>query len=175
MNQAQVFGVILQRNQGCIEASIDSLTHSESLLQLPGQSNCMNWILGHINVYRDGILACIDGDDSMSPSEIEIYEYGSDPIVGDSKSVRFERLVELQGKSFSAVLSWLENLPDGVENQEQQERGKTKGYCGYFPTMTEHLAQMLGHESIHVGELNALRELALVHRGKGWHDESKLV
>ena len=37
-----------------------------------------------------------------------------------------------------------------------------KGYAGYWNTVIEHLAQMTGHESVHVGELSALRELALV-------------
>jgi hypothetical protein len=48
-----------------------------------------------------------------------------------------------------------------------QNNSIKKGYCGYFDTVSEHFAQMLGHEAIHVGELNALRELALVQRQEG--------
>lgn len=58
MNQAAVFEVSLERNQGLIVKATESLTHAESVLQLPFASNCMNWVLGHMAVYRDTLLGC---------------------------------------------------------------------------------------------------------------------
>ena len=59
MNQAEIFSYILQRNQDLIAKATDGLSQTESVLQLPGESNCMNWVLGHIALYRDEMLAGI--------------------------------------------------------------------------------------------------------------------
>mgnify|MGYP003311315476 CR=1 FL=1 len=58
MNSALILQTMIRRNQNFIEKSVSGLTQSDSLLQLPGESNCMNWVLGHIAVYRDSMLAC---------------------------------------------------------------------------------------------------------------------
>ena len=48
MNRTEVFAIIFKRNQGAILHAVDGLSHAEGLLQLPGDSNCMNWVAGHI-------------------------------------------------------------------------------------------------------------------------------
>lgn len=40
------------RNTAIIKMQIEGLTHEESLLQPPFRANCLNWVLGHINVSR---------------------------------------------------------------------------------------------------------------------------
>ena len=162
MNKAEVFAMILQRNQDGIGRAIEGLTHTESLLQLPGESNCMNWLLGHIAAYRDGMLADIRLPEYMTQAEAKMYEAGSKPITVDSTSVDFERLVDLQTKTYEAIIGWLENNPEGLEKDTPQDIPIRKGYSGVCKTVTEHFAQNIGHESVHVGELSALRELALV-------------
>ena len=44
-----------------IKQKTEGLTHADSMLQLPIPANCMNWILGHIMVYREQYLGVIDG------------------------------------------------------------------------------------------------------------------
>ena len=96
MNRTEVFAIIFKRNQGAIMHAVDGLSHAEGLLQLPGDSNCMNWVLGHIATYRDGMLADIGVEEYMSEEETSLYGSGSSPITPDSPSVDFDRLVELQ-------------------------------------------------------------------------------
>ena len=48
MNKADIFAVILNRNQDSIGAAIAGILHKERILQLTGESNCMNWVAGHI-------------------------------------------------------------------------------------------------------------------------------
>ena len=45
MKRVEVFAIIFSRNQDAIMNAVEGLTHSEGLLQLPGESNCMNWVL----------------------------------------------------------------------------------------------------------------------------------
>ena len=164
MNQAELFAIILRRNQKSLATAVDGVTHAESVLQLPGNSNCMNWIVGHICIYRDGMLVCARQPEQMNTAEVDRYVFGTDPITADSESVDFERLVDLQAQTFNSLIAWLESNEQDLELQPPQDVSIRKGYCGYFDTFTEHFAQMLCHESIHIGELNPLRELVLIDR-----------
>ena len=162
MNKADVVAVILRRNQNAIEGAVEGLSHAESLLQLPGESNCMNWVLGHIATFRDGMLADIRQPEYMTKAEAKLYDAGSKPITVEGKSINFERLVGLQTQTYDAISRWLESNPAGFERESRQDGPIRKGYLGYWETVIEHFAQNMGHESIHAGELSALRELALV-------------
>ena len=166
MNKAEVFAVIMRRNQDAIVRAIEGLSHAESLLQLPGESNCMNWVIGHIDTFRDGMLADIRQPEYMTEAEVNLYDAGSKPITLESKAVAFERLVELQAQTYEAICGWLAGNPEGLENESRKDKSVGKGYLGYWTTVSEHFAQNIGHESIHVGELSALRELALVSLGE---------
>jgi hypothetical protein len=47
---------LYQRTQWIIDRQTEGLTHADNLLQLPFRANCMNWVLGHLTVYRDKVL-----------------------------------------------------------------------------------------------------------------------
>ena len=162
MNRTEVFAIIFKRNQGAIMHAVDGLSHAEGLLQLPGDSNCMNWVLGHIATYRDGMLADIGVEEYMSEEETSLYGSGSSPITPDSPSVDFDRLVELQKLTFDGLYGWLTSNPTDLEKETRSDMPFKKGYAGYWESVIEHLAQMTGHESVHVGELSALHELSKV-------------
>ena len=67
----------LGTNNRVIKQKTEGLTHADSMLQLPFPANCMNWILGHILVYREQYLGVIDG--VSSPAEGEFALYGPAP------------------------------------------------------------------------------------------------
>ena len=163
MDISQIFRLMLARNQSGIEASYVDLEHGESILQLPGHSNCMNWVLGHIAVYRDALLGAIDKQTYMHNKEIGIYGYGSDPIIEGSACADLTRLIEALNRGYSVLHEWLGEYPDYLDNVTPDGLIVRKG-----ETVGQHFAHLWGHESIHVGELSALRELALVKLGKGW-------
>jgi len=159
MNQSQILATILRRNQNSLASAVNDITHTESLLQLPGKSNCTNWILGHIVVYRDGMLAGIRQPTFFPASQTKLYAARSQPITPDSDSVNFDRLLKLQSESFNSLIAWLESNPKGLRKKTPQDIKPRKG-----ATVVEHFTQLLGHESIHIGELNPLRELILIDR-----------
>ena len=163
MNQAEIFSYILQRNQDLIAKATDGLSQTESVLQLPGESNCMNWVLGHVAVYRDVMLSGISQANHMTTTEVELYNYNSKPITTGSKSSSLEQLLATLQKTYAALSEWLEKNPEGVNKETPPDIQIRKG-----ETVTEHFAFLCWHESNHVGELHALRELALVSLGKGW-------
>tara|TARA_B100000029_G_scaffold196730_2_gene194784 strand:- start:20361 stop:20855 length:495 start_codon:yes stop_codon:yes gene_type:complete len=163
MELSQIFSLIFARNQSGIEASYDGFEHADSVLQLPGRSNCMNWVLGHIAVYRDAMLAAIGQNTYMSSGDSIMYGYGSQPIYEDSSCLDVGRLIKVLDGGYGVLNEWLEHNHLDFTMITPGELYVRKG-----DTIGEHLAHLLAHEAIHVGELNALRELALVRLGKGW-------
>jgi len=163
MNQAEIFSYILQRNQDLIAKATDGLSQTESVLQLPGESNCMNWVLGHIALYRDEMLASIRQKEQMSAAEVKLYSVNSKPITIASKSSSLERLLKLLVQEFEALSKWLESNPEGLQQKTPHDIARRRG-----ATVVEQFTILCWHETHHVGELNALRELALVSLGKGW-------
>ena len=157
MRQADVFTLLFRRNQDAILRATDGLIHSDSLLQLPGNSNCLNWVLGHVAVYRDAMLAGICQPGLVGASERKLYNYGSKRIVAGSEAVRLERLLEVLDDGFEALSGWLESNPTRLEDSTPLDLEIRRG-----ATVTEHFAVLCWHESNHIGELHALRELALL-------------
>jgi hypothetical protein len=165
MDQNGIFITILSRNQKSLLNAIDELTHAEMLLQLPGKGNCINWILGHIASYRDGMLVDSGHKQYMESDEISRYAGGSARIRPGDKCVNSTRLSELIVLTYGDLISWLSTESDGLHHKPVGDIKDNIGYSGVCNTLTEHFAQNIGHESIHVGELNPLRELAIELRG----------
>jgi hypothetical protein len=99
----------------------------------------------------------------LKASEMKMYSANSAPIGPNTKSAGLERLLKVLAKTYDSLNNWLERNPDGLQAETPQNVQPRKG-----DTLSEHFAELLWHESNHVGELHALRELALVCLGKGW-------
>ena len=154
---------MLERNQSAIEAGYDGIEQSDSVLQLPGDSNCMNWILGHIAIYRDVMLMSIGKKPYVGKREMAMYGYGSDPIDKDSACVDIRLLTEVLDGGHAILSEWLSSAEADFNIETPDELYVRKG-----DTIGEHLAHLMTQEAIHAGELGRLRELALVKMGKGW-------
>src|SRR6266568_4507193 len=50
------------RNISIVLQQTNDLTNEESFLHLPGGSNCLNWVLGHIAANRDTVLKVLGED-----------------------------------------------------------------------------------------------------------------
>ncbi len=83
-----------------IKMRIENLTHADSMKQLPFPSNCMNWNIGHIMVYRDEYLGAIDGVSKPDAGEFAIYGGGSEPLTDSTKAIPLDVLIDqLDAKS----------------------------------------------------------------------------
>ena len=156
MNNAVILHTMIRRNQNFIERSVSGLTQSDSLLQLPGESNCMNWVLGHIAVYRDSMLACNNQETLLTAEQRKPYSYGSQRITADSTCVELSVLLEKLNESYQIVSEWLLGDPG---NMLEAPLEYIDLHPDYGPTIVENLGFLCWHEGNHVGELHALREL----------------
>lgn len=159
MNNAVVLHSIIRRNQKFIEKTVAGLAHNKSLLQLPGESNCMNWVLGHIAVYRDSMLACNNIAPLLTEEQRMPYCYGSQPITPNTSSfcVELSVLLNRLNDSYHAVSEWLSSDPNNMLDAPPKYIDL---HPDYGPTIVENLGFLCWHEANHVGELHALGELA---------------
>lgn len=154
MSAADILG-LFRTNYHVITKQLEDLTHEDSLLQLPFRGNCMNWVLGHILVYREGLLKermGITGE--WTEDEVARYQYDSEPIVSadDPAILHLDRLladIERTQKQLEDGLAELSEAQLAVIVNEESQR--TAQYSLLFSAW---------HEGYHVGQLEYLRQLA---------------
>lgn len=150
----------LGTNNRVIKQKTEGLTHADSMLQLPFPANCMNWILGHILVYREQYLGVIDGVSRPDEGEFALYGFGSEPMTDPDKAIPLETLLARLDEASERVVAALEKMPASrLEEMLDEERGVSVAQRLHF--------YLVFHEAFHVGQLEPLRELALANGGGG--------
>jgi hypothetical protein len=143
---------LFERTHWVIVKQTEGLTHADSLMQLPFRSNCLNWVLGHIMVYRDKVLELLGEASILSESEARLYKRESTPITDSDSSVRLEKLLKGLEQSQERLLAGLKIVtPDTMD--ERVDEGKEQ-------TVRERIEFLQWHETYHVGQLEILRQLA---------------
>jgi uncharacterized damage-inducible protein DinB len=141
-----------RRNTWVIRQQAKGLTHEQSLLQLPFRSNCFNWVLGHIVINRENILASLGEAPFFTDGEQERYQRGSDPIDDVETAVSLSHLLDGLKETQTRILTGLENASEEFLNTIYDTE--------YGQTLADHIAFLHWHESYHTGQLELLRQLA---------------
>jgi uncharacterized damage-inducible protein DinB len=143
---------VYARNHQIIHRQAEGLTHEESVLQLPFRGNCMNWVVGHIIVYRSYVLRMVGEEDALSEDEMAKYERGTEPLTECELAVSLEALLEALDDAQARLAAALAEVPaDNLAAPVDEESGQTVG---------ERIAFFQWHETYHVGQLEILRQLA---------------
>ena len=130
------------------------LSHEDSMKQLPVPANCMNWVLGHILIYRIRNLGVIDGVTQPDPAEWTLYGAGSEPLTDSAIAIPLETILTRIADASAVLISALESMP--------QERLGEIFDAESGTTIDERLNYYLVfHEAYHLGQLEVLQELAL--------------
>jgi uncharacterized damage-inducible protein DinB len=140
------------RTHGIVIQQTDGLTHEESLLQLPFRANCLNWVLGHIIVYRDSALELLGERSLLTAAEAEIYEQGADPIADGTQAMKLERLLSVLDQQQERLVTALKDIDSGPLAEIVDEKTQR--------TVGDRVEFLQWHETYHVGQLEILRQLA---------------
>ena len=133
-----------------IHRFVDNVTHEESVLQLPFEHNCMNWILGHIVTNRSHVLETIAAPHAWQEEVRALYHTETPPIKPESKSVWFENLIRYLDESVELLKFALENVSEEwLEETHSNYRGEKTRYA--------HVTGFHWHETFHVGQLEILK------------------
>lgn len=150
----QQLGSAFDRNARVVHIQTEGLTHTDSLIQTPYNINCLNWVVGHIVMYRDQILELLGKQQLLSAVEKSLYARESEPIRGEGKDVlRLERLLELLDQGQEQITEGLKELtPNDLENEIQVGQRRTR--------LSERLFFLYFHDTYHVGQTDLLRQVA---------------
>jgi hypothetical protein len=143
---------LYQRTQWIIDHQTEGLTHADSLLQLPFRANCMNWVLGHLLVYRDKALELLGKAPILSANETQRYRRESEPLTDGESALPLDTLLTaLRQSSERLVVALGDVAPDRLAAVADEENRRTVG---------ERIEFMQWHETYHAGQLEILRQLA---------------
>ncbi|NIM93874.1 MAG: hypothetical protein GTO18_09215 [Anaerolineales bacterium] len=131
----------------------ESLSHEQSLLQLPFRGNCMNWVLGHTLVDRNSAVKILGGESFLADDEIAIYVSCSEPVTHDSGSITLEQLLEHLDRSLDWIEETLSDLTSDDLDKEVESGGRKD-------TVDHLIAGLHWHETYRTGQLEILRQLA---------------
>lgn len=133
-----------------IHRFVDDISHEESILQLPFEHNCMNWLLGHIVTNRSHVLETVQVPHAWELEVRTLYHTEMPPIRPESESIRFESLIQHLDESVALLEFALEGM------SEEQLEEKYTNYRGE-KTRYAHLTSFHWHETFHVGQLEILK------------------
>jgi hypothetical protein len=129
---------------------IDGISHAESVLQLPFEHNCMNWILGHIVTNRSHVLETVGAAHDWQGEVRALYHQDTQPVTPESESVQFETLVNYLDESVDLLKAALEDVSEEwLEENHSNYRGEKTRYA--------HVTSFHWHESFHLGQLEILK------------------
>ena len=159
MHSPTLYTKILGTTNHVIKEKTEGLTHADSMLQLPFPGNCMNWILGHMLVYRMQCLGVIDGESKPDEGELALYGFGSEPMTDSNKAIPLETLLARLDDATEQINAALDKMPESrleVILDEEQDVSVEQRLHFY----------LVFHEAYHAGQLEPLYELALANGGQ---------
>lgn len=143
-----------RRNSSYLDQRIAHLTHEQSLTQIGGAANCVNWLVGHMINYRHVVLAAAKADPS-GIERFERYARESDPILSDGPGVLpFSTLVEELKASAEAVAAALGSIEQSVlaDPSDRPDR---------FATGHDQMHFYLFHDTLHTGQADVAASLSI--------------
>ena len=143
-----------RRNQRVIVSQAEGLTHEDSLRQSGFNTNCFNWVVGHIVSGRDDILRML-GAAPVLGDAADRYRRESDPILGDGPGVLplGDLLTALETSEERIETALSAATSEDMEEELQTGNGRTATRAaqvlfGYF------------HDTYHTGQTDVIRQLS---------------
>jgi uncharacterized protein YciI len=152
-----------QRNTWLIGRIAKGISHEESVLQLPFQANCFNWVLGHILVGRHNALAALGQLPFWDEEKLSLYRAGSAPITSGEKAQPLEVLLADLDES-------QRRLTEVLSACTGEDLAHSNGTDPDAAPVWQELAGLRWHETYHIGQLGTLRPYIESRRG---HKETK--
>ena len=142
MVHPQYFSELYTETHQQIKSSTQEISQAQSLVEPFSDTNCLNWLVGHIVVARCNFLMFLDVPSIWGRAEIMRYIPGSTPIVDEKEAYPFKKLLlDLDQTQEQLTKALAEASP---EDMNQVKDGQTIG---------EHLAFYQSHEAQHTGQI----------------------
>jgi hypothetical protein len=141
------------RNVQIVRMQITGLSHGDSLIQLPFQANCLNWVVGHLVANRLNVFKLLGLPPGFDPERLARYQRESDPITTDGPGVlTLEELLSMLEQSQVFLGEWLEAIDPGALDIEVAFFGRRS------QAVSAWLFFFYFHETFHTGQTEILRQ-----------------
>jgi len=141
-----------------IQHYVQGITDEESVLQLPFEANCLNWVVGHILSRRNSVLEALGQDPVWGEGIQARYHTGSQPIRSVADARPFSLLLEDLMATQQRINAALEGATDvDLDRVVENDRGRKPA--------REHLEGFHWHETYHLGQLDFLQAYIVSLRG----------
>ncbi len=147
---------LFKHNHRIMHLQVKDLTQADSMLQLPFEGNCLNWVVGHILDTYNICLGWLDLPILWNEAYTKVYSHGSDPLTDPIRALELSDMLEKLDTGLEQITTRLVGL-----TPIEQER--VIDYWFGKATLVEALFFMLWHASYHTGQLEQLRQLANKH------------
>lgn len=132
------------------------LTHADSLLQPAPRGNSLNWVLGHILLHREYMLAALSQEPLLGQTALARYARDSDPITADGEGVLpLEELLAALGNAQDRLATALTTASADALTQASPVTPEKSA--------VEEVHFLMWHETYHVGLTELLRQLSGVN------------
>jgi hypothetical protein len=154
MYDSRVLIEMVQRNFGVVKAHLEGVTHEQSLIQPPFNSNCLNWVVGHIVQNRNKMLLLLDQPTTWTDEQIERYNYGSLPVTDGHDALPLGQMAADLAVCNQRLVEALQPLTSTDLDAPGKEviKGMTDWTVGWT------LNFLIWHETYHTGQTDILRQ-----------------
>jgi hypothetical protein len=135
-------------NHQVLQMQVKGLTHEDTLLTPPFRANCLNWVLGHIVVYRDRALALLGEKPIWDENQAAAYNRESEPLQASDALPLAQILADLEETQERLAVALAELTADDLERVVDDR------------TLAQRLTFAYWHEAYHTGQTELLRQLA---------------
>jgi len=132
--------ILFQYNHFVLSKNLEGISQEESLEGPQAGGNCINWIVGHINVTRDDLLAALGIEKMCGEKLTALYIRGSAPIRPDNAE-EIGKLLKIFNESQAKISKALDE-----KDYKDMEKSKELAGLGF-------------HEAYHVGQTGILRRV----------------
>ncbi len=148
----QLFTVIRDQSRSLVAGR----SEEDLLRRIPGLSNNMLWIFGHLVRTTDFLLLKLSGNEMNFPAELDPYfAKGSSPADWKTTEGWKDRLFEVEQQCQEKILAFLESA-DGDQPFSDPYRTSTGLVLG---NVQDALQYNVVHEGIHLGQLQLYNKL----------------
>ncbi len=141
---------------GAINRNLMDVSQEESLVRPAAGGNCLNWVLGHVVLYRGMMQKMIGQSPIFSAYDSKPYERGSQP----QGTEHYLDLATLRGMLADAHQQLIPALFVMTEQQLAAHVPEEFNRPPLAGPIEQALARLSCHESYHAGQIGLLRRIA---------------
>ena len=155
MMNANDLAKMFEMSYGAIKRNLEDVTQEESL-KLPPAGNSLNWVLGHVVVYRGSMLKLVGRPPVFEGEHTNQYRRGSHP----DGTEKYLDLATLRGMLSDAHEQLIPALAILTEKQLSASVSAEPNRPPATGSIGDALARLSFHESYHAGQIGLLRRIA---------------